>query len=232
MSRIKNKLIIKSLNKGISSPVGILIILICSVLIGGVLVWQLKQASEKEIKEPEVKAPEEVEVKEEITPQPTPPESEPEKEDKVFPQPRPALPTGYVWYYNKEWGFKIAYPETWKKMIVIEEIETGEQMFSATFGEKPYDVYAPAIVIRVNWVIFENCEAERVKELFPKTTEVIINGKKALETSIENMAGQKLRIIILSAGDKCYTIVCSVEAVVFDKYIEIFNDSINSFTLE
>lgn len=46
---------VKSLNKGISSPVGILIILICAVLVGGILVRQLEQKEEKETKVPEEK---------------------------------------------------------------------------------------------------------------------------------------------------------------------------------
>lgn len=67
------------MSKKISTPLGILLIVLAAVIVG-VLVWQLKQGQKTE----EVKT--QKAVKEEITPKPTPPESELEKEDKVFPQ--------------------------------------------------------------------------------------------------------------------------------------------------
>ncbi|MDI6602799.1 MAG: hypothetical protein QME57_01605, partial [Patescibacteria group bacterium] len=50
-------------NKGISTPIGILII-ICVLLTGGILAWQLEWFK-KEVKMPEVKMPE-VEIEEEV----------------------------------------------------------------------------------------------------------------------------------------------------------------------
>ncbi len=69
-----------NLNKGISTPVGILIIVICLLLAGGILVWQYGWLAKEEAK---------------------PPEGEITQEDET---------ANWEIYRNEEYGFEVKYP--------------------------------------------------------------------------------------------------------------------------
>lgn len=114
---------VKGASKGISIPVGILIILICALLVGGILVWQYK-GMVKETKLPEIKAP-----TGEMLPPPPPPEEElPEKivpeEETADLSSEPLAEENWQTYTNEEYSFELKYPA---HLLLPEGLEEGSE---------------------------------------------------------------------------------------------------------
>ncbi len=149
---MSNQFQFKFLDKRISTPVGILIIILVAILAGGIMAWQYLELQKEEAKMQEIKVPNE-EVKDETT--------------------------SWKTYSNEEYGFEVRYPHDWeledwkidqdKHLFELSEgICEGEPctfLYACEFGisiseERPFEVeeqfvgqtipgpYAPAVILK------------------------------------------------------------------------------------
>lgn len=101
---MKNQSFLKQLNKGIATPLAIVIILVCAALVGGIAVWQYRGI--KESKTPEITPPEEVSRTE---------------EDEI---------ANWKTFRSEEYGFELKYPEN----IEVKEEGTKVEFMSKERG--------------------------------------------------------------------------------------------------
>lgn len=103
----------KFFNKGISTPVGILVIVIFTLLVVGILSWQWSEL--KKVEMPEIEAPEEI-----LPPSPS--------GEEIIPKDETA---NWKIYRNEEYGFELRYPRNLKVVekgpnYVQKQIEAGK----------------------------------------------------------------------------------------------------------
>jgi len=113
----KQKNLKEYLNKGISTPIGILAVLFVAV-VAGVLIWQFLPSEE-------ILSPPTTLIPDEPTPTPTPPPT-PTPTDEI---------AGWEVYRNEEYGFLVRYPLDWKMEIKSDLISMGEVHQD---GSKPF----------------------------------------------------------------------------------------------
>lgn len=89
-------------NKGISTPIGILIIVICALLLGGILAWQWSGL--QKIKAPEIKAPKEI-----LPPAPSGEVGE-EETEQIGEQEKEIDTSDWKTYRNVRCGFELQHP--------------------------------------------------------------------------------------------------------------------------
>jgi hypothetical protein len=85
-------------NKGISAPIGILIVLVLAILVGGMSIWQWQEIKKEEVKMFEIKLPGKI-TKVEIA--------------------------DWKTYRNEEYGFELNYPKDWEVQIMKPPKEAG-----------------------------------------------------------------------------------------------------------
>lgn len=106
-------------NKGISSPIGILIVVVLAALAGGILIWQQREIRKEQerVEIPEIKLPEKEVPRKEI------------KDETTDLSPEASATEDWETYRNEEYGFEMKYPTTFyikestPKDIVFEEIK-------------------------------------------------------------------------------------------------------------
>ena len=138
-------------------------------------------------------------------------------------QPMPALPEGYNWHHNDEFGYKIAYPENWtvvpkEEMILGEGIESAQQ-----FRE-------PDTPSTINVWIASEYDIAGLKAMGGK--DVVINGREGYEVIMQPTAGARMKIVAFLANDKYYVTFCFTLADLWDEYAATFDNAINSFVIE
>ena len=163
----------KTQNRGISTPVGILIILIAILGIGGILVWQLPQLP-----------------KEEVVP----------LEDETVDLSSKALATeDWETYRNEEYGYEIKYPLDWR--VTTEELDV-ETITFVTWEEGKYTEFYEGIrpdeavtVIMVR----RDTTLNKFYELF-KSSECYPNLISQSEVTLSGYPGKKIICVDESFG--------------------------------
>lgn len=176
---------LKNLNKGISMPIAILLIVVCAALVGGIAVWQLKGV--KETKTPEITTPGQA---------PQPGEQEEEEKEELYI--KVLSPNG-----REEWVEGQTYDIKWKsKGIDKVNIAYGDLAGGHSWSiEKEY----PAETGKYSWKIPEGLVEKRSgKEELSKVEMVIVIW--AAEEDISDQSDSYFTIIEMNevAGQKTY----------------------------
>jgi len=147
----------------------------------------------------------------------------------------PTLPPGYTWYEDKEFKFKIAYPEGWT-VTPKEEIGLGESTMNginlSTVGAAMFmEPDTPNIIgVSINSV----SDVEKLRALISEmcAKKVMINGREGYEITLQPISMVKQKVVYFFVDEMCYIISCSTAVELFDEYANIFDASINSFVIE
>ena len=156
----------KSLNKGISTSLGILIILIAAILAGGIVIYKYQRIPEGEVKLPEIKVPEE-ETKDETA--------------------------NWKTYSNEKYGYEVKYPPHYeiKESDQGKSLNIGTPVmpyYSISITENISSLEE----LKASW---QNSVDELLARFpTPPAVEVtwkdtVISGKKAIEMSYEQFIG-------------------------------------------
>jgi len=134
------------------------------------------------------------------------------------------LPPGYTWYEDEEFKFKIAYPENWtivpkEEITIIDEDTLGVAMFRD-----------PDTTNMIFVSVLSEYDMEELKAIGAK--KVVINGREGYEAIIQPMPPVKMKLIAFAVADRYYLISCTTSVELFDEYVDIFDNAINSFVIE
>jgi hypothetical protein len=136
----------------------------------------------------------------------------------------PTLPSGYKWYYDDEFKFGIGYPENWavvpkEEIIITDEVTLGMAMF------RDPDTSGMISVSVASEYDMEELKAKGAKK-------VVINGREGYEAIIQPMPPVKMKLVAFAVADRYYVISCTTSAELFDEYVDMFDNAINSFVIE
>ena len=135
----------KSLNRGISAPIAIIIIVVCALLVGGIVVWQYLETPDGEEKITEIKPPEGEEEEEEEEEEIQTGKFEidyneiakiQERVDEGS-QPFYLTPDLIPWYLGSEYGFDVR-DSTWSSRRISGNENDGEIKYEVIYKGKSY----------------------------------------------------------------------------------------------
>jgi len=61
---------------------------------------------------------------------------------------------------------------------------------------------------------------------------VVINDREGYEAIIQPMPPVKMKLVAFAVADRYYLISCTTSAELFDEYVDMFDNAINSFVIE
>ena len=142
----------------------------------------------------------------------------------------PTLPEGYNWYHNDEFGYKIAYPESWT-VVPQETMGLGEGMEHAQTFEDPDTPSRIFVTVNSEYDI-EGLKTLAGMGVIISGRDVVINGREGYEAIMEPTAGLKMKIVAFLVNDKYYVLFCYTSVDLWDEYAATFDNAINSFVIE
>ena len=140
-----------------------------------------------------------------------------EYEKDILPTLEPTLPSGYTWYNDVEFGYKIIYPESWEKNIPV----FGEGIEGGVLFEDPDKQSTISILIASEYDM-EGLKAEGGKD-------VLINGREGYEVILQHLPPVKIKLVAIVVDNKYYVISCTSPSDFFNENLETFDAAINSF---
>lgn len=151
------------------------------------------------------------------------------------------LKSGYTWYRDDEFGFRIGYPEDWdERGMGLQEGQEAGVVFEPPGSLEGGD-YVQIMVIVCSDLertpqakILEIHEYEELKKqgLVSKYGEVTINDRKGYEVIRPAFSTYKVTIVVFEVDDFYYVINIWTRLELYDKYEDTFEDIINSFIIE
>jgi len=145
-------------------------------------------------------------------------------------QPMPTLPEGYNWYHNDEFGYKIAYPESWT-VVPQEQIGLGEGMEQCQIFQDPDTPNSINVTVNSEYDI-EGLKTLAGMGVIISGRDVVINGREGYEAIMEPAPVARMKIVAFVVNDKYYVIACFTSADLWDEYVATFDNAIDSFVIE
>lgn len=129
-------------------------------------------------------------------------------------------PTGFQWYQDYEYDYRLMYPQGWNIMPDDEVTIVDNRIKSVKMFKEPSDDSSAQVAV----FVYSEYDLNELKALGGHETR--LNGREACRLDQGSM------IIVAVAGDEYdYTIVCVAEPDLFLEQLEVFDRIIESFAL-
>lgn len=130
------------------------------------------------------------------------------------------LPSGFQWYQDHEYDYRLMYPQGWNIMPDDEVTIVDNRIKSVKMFKEPSDDSSAQVAV----FVYSEYDLNELKALGGNETR--LNGREACRLD------QGYMIIVAVAGDDYdYTIVCVAEPDLFLERLEVFDRIIESFAL-
>lgn len=147
----------------------------------------------------------------------------------------PTLASGYEWYQDDEFSYKIGYPENWEKNpLTVSEGQEAGIFFSSTSAPCSISVTVFSDPTQARWWENGQVSLEELKEsgMVTEYGEITINDREGYEVVYHPMPTVKSRWIEFTVDDLYYVVNVYAPEEEYDKYAETFETAINSFVIE
>lgn len=129
-------------------------------------------------------------------------------------------PTGFQWYQDYEYDYRLMYPQGWSIMPDDEGTIVDNRIKSVKMFKEPSDDSSAQVAV----FVYSEYDLNELKALGGNETR--LNGREACRLEQGSM------IIVAVVGDEYdYTIVCVAEPDLFLERLEVFDRIIESFAL-